>query len=101
MNRNIVKMWANPTSTTTPRENSPMESTPAVSIQTIPNSEIMDSPAKADRNATGEPKPKRRRGDREPVKELDRTPPTGISLEDLGGVEDVIEALNEAVAMPM
>ncbi|TVY12757.1 putative AAA domain-containing protein [Lachnellula arida] len=101
MNRNIVKMWANSTSATTPRENSPMESTPAVPIHTISNSEIMDSPAKADRNATGEPKPKRRRGDRGPVKELDRAPPTGISFEDLGGVEDVIEALNEAVVMPM
>ncbi|TVY48368.1 putative AAA domain-containing protein [Lachnellula occidentalis] len=101
MNRSIVKMWANPTAATTPRENSPIESTPALPIHIMPNSDIMDSPAKAHRNATGEPKPKRRKGDRGPVKELDRTPLTGVSLEDLGGVDDVIMALNEAVAMPM
>ncbi|TVY29730.1 putative AAA domain-containing protein, partial [Lachnellula hyalina] len=101
MNRSIVRMWANPTSAITPRENSPMESTPTDPVPSMPNSEIMNSPAKADRSATGEPKPKRRKGDRGPVKELDRKPPTGVALEDLGGVDDVILALNEAVAMPM
>jgi ribosome biogenesis ATPase len=32
---------------------------------------------------------------------VDRTPPTDISLENLGGVDNVIEELNELVAMPM
>ncbi|EHL00311.1 putative Uncharacterized AAA domain-containing protein C16E9.10c [Glarea lozoyensis 74030] len=44
---------------------------------------------------------KRRKAERTPAKEVDRTPPTDISLDNLGGVESVIEELNELVAMPM
>jgi ribosome biogenesis ATPase len=100
MNRSIVRMWAKPNSANmTPRDSSPTE-TPTAPIHIMPNSE-MDSPARADRNPTGEPKPKRRKGDRGPLKEVDRTPPTDISLRDLGGVENVIMELNESVAMPM
>jgi ribosome biogenesis ATPase len=58
-----------------------------------------ESPAKTERQANGEPKLKRRKADSR--KEVDRTPPTDISLENLGGVDNVIEELNELVAMPM
>jgi ribosome biogenesis ATPase len=55
---------------------------------------------KADRQPNGEPSKKRRKADRE-SKVVDRTPPQDISLANLGGVDDVIEELNELVAMPM
>jgi ribosome biogenesis ATPase len=42
---------------------------------------------------------KRRKGER--GKDVDRSPPTDISLYNLGGVEDVIKELNELVALPM
>jgi ribosome biogenesis ATPase len=57
--------------------------------------------AKMEREASGEPKLKRRKAEREPKKEVDRSPPTDLSLADLGGVDSVIEDLNELVAMPM
>jgi ribosome biogenesis ATPase len=93
-------MWAKPISASvTPRAGTPPTNgaaTPTVPIQ-APG--INDSPAKVERQANGEPKLKRRKA--EPRKEVDRSPPTDISLDNLGGVDNVIEELNELVAMPM
>jgi ribosome biogenesis ATPase len=102
MNKSITRMWAKPVSTrTTPRESTPPangNSTSAPHIQ--PLGADIETAARAERQANGEPKLKRRKGG-EPKKEVDRSPPTDISLENLGGVEHVIEELNELVAMPM
>ncbi|EPE27330.1 P-loop containing nucleoside triphosphate hydrolase [Glarea lozoyensis ATCC 20868] len=104
MNKSITRMWSKPSSASmTPREGTPpvMEVvSSSVTIQDAPNGQT-DSPAKADRQPNGEPKMKRRKAERTPAKEVDRTPPTDISLDNLGGVESVIEELNELVAMPM
>ncbi|KAI9643924.1 Ribosome biogenesis ATPase rix7 [Ciborinia camelliae] len=107
MNRNITKLWAKPASSPTmsPINSTPSASgatTPMVSIQsnTNTNGEV-ESPMKSDRQANGEPKSKRRKAEREVKKDTDRAPPTDISLENLGGVDNVIEELNELVAMPM
>ncbi|POS79128.1 AAA family ATPase/60S ribosome export protein Rix7 [Diaporthe helianthi] len=51
-----------------------------------------------DRQANGEAKPKRRRKD---AKELDRSPPQDISLDDLAGVESVIDRLKGPVWIPL
>jgi ribosome biogenesis ATPase len=100
MNKSITRMWAKSTSAnmTPTRESTPPTNgtmTPTLPIQ----SQQIESPAKAERQANGEPKLKRRKAD--PKKEVDRSPPTDISLENLGGVDNVIEELNELVAMPM
>lgn len=100
MNRSITKMWAKSPATFTPEgANTPTNgtSTPNLTIQTTQVE--MESPAKVDRQANGEPRLKRRK--QEAKKEVDRSPPTDISLENLGGVDNVIEELNELVAMPM
>jgi ribosome biogenesis ATPase len=95
-------MWAKSTSANmTPREGTPPLSgtiTPILPVQSLQNGGTV-SPAKTERQANGEPKLKRRKADLK--KEVDRTPPTDISLENLGGVDNVIEELNELVAMPM
>lgn len=104
MNKSITRMWAVSTSASTnmtPREGTPLPNktmTPTLPVQSLQNGGT-ESPAKAERQANGEPKLKRRKADSK--KEVDRTPPTDISLENLGGVDDVIEELNELVAMPM
>ncbi|KAG9235468.1 P-loop containing nucleoside triphosphate hydrolase protein [Amylocarpus encephaloides] len=104
MNRSITKMWSKPSSASmTPRGGTP----PVGNV--IPSNVSMQDPLngtvepllKVDRQPNGEPKLKRRKGERAPQKDADRTPPTDISLENLGGVENVIEELNELVAMPM
>ncbi|KAI9738491.1 MAG: hypothetical protein M1818_005388 [Claussenomyces sp. TS43310] len=109
MNKSITKLWGRPTilGNTSPRQETPPSSKshpPGLPTQTLENAEPQSS-KKADRQPNGEPKLKRRKGDRESKKEvdpsLDRSPPTDISLADLGGVEAVIEELNELVAMPM
>ncbi len=100
MNRSITKMWAKSPATFTPEgANTPTNgtSTPNLTVQTTQVE--VESPAKPERQANGEPRLKRRK--QEAKKEVDRSPPTDISLENLGGVDNVIEELNELVAMPM
>jgi ribosome biogenesis ATPase len=104
MNKSITRMWSKTSSANmTPKESTPpvMEViSSSVTIQDVPNGQT-DSPAKLERQANGEPKLKKRKADKPQAKDVDRTPPTGISLDNLGGVESVIEELNELVAMPM
>ncbi|KAL3422447.1 ATPase [Phlyctema vagabunda] len=104
MNKSITRLWAKPTTSNMgSREGTPPLSgsaTPGLPIQSVTNG-APESPSKADRQANGEPKLKRRKAERETKKDTDRSPPTGISLENLGGVDSVIEDLNELVAMPM
>ncbi|RAL64076.1 hypothetical protein DID88_003264 [Monilinia fructigena] len=106
MNRNITKLWAKPTSSPTmnPLNGTPSSgtTTPVAPMQPSLNGNgEVESPLKSDRQANGEPKSKRRKAEREVRKDADRAPPTDISLENLGGVDNVIEELNELVAMPM
>ena len=87
MNKSITRMWAVSTSASTnmtPREGTPLPNgtmTPTLPVQSLQNGGT-ESPAKAERQANGEPKLKRRKADSK--KEVDRTPPTDISLENLG-----------------
>ena len=105
MNKSITRLWAKPISTATTSSGTPREgslppsgtSTTTVPMQIIP----MEFPAKAERHANGEPSKKRRKGERDGKKDVDRSPPDDISLENLGGVDSVIAELNELVAMPM
>lgn len=96
MNKSITRMWAKPASALgSPRAGTPPinGTSSTLAIQSV------ESPVRPERQANGEPKLKRRKA--ESRKEVDRSPPTDISLENLGGVENVIEELNELVAMPM
>lgn len=105
MNKSITRLWAKPAASPTMNVNEGATSLngstiPALPIQIATNAGV-ESPTKADRQPNGEPKVKRRKGEREIKKEVDRSPPIDISLENLGGVDNVIEELNELVAMPM
>ncbi|KAK4202583.1 P-loop containing nucleoside triphosphate hydrolase protein [Triangularia verruculosa] len=51
-----------------------------------------------ERYANGEPRPKKRKGT---PKEVDRTPPTGISIRDIAGVDDTLERLLQEVWFPL
>ncbi|KAL5346079.1 Ribosome biogenesis ATPase rix7 [Pseudogymnoascus australis] len=103
MNRSITKLWAQPKASLTPNTQSDAlttgQTTPSTPTQAIDGDAT--TPGKADRHTNGEPHKKRRKADKEPKKEVDRNPPADISLANLGGVDAVIEELNELVAMPM
>jgi ribosome biogenesis ATPase len=49
------------------------------------------------RQATGEPAPKRRKAE----SSIDRSPPTHVTLADLGGVDNVIQDLEDLIVLPM
>ena len=57
-------------------------------------------PQRQQRQMNGEPLAKRRKAERT-SKEVDRSPPSHISLADLGGVDPVIHDLTELIALPM
>ncbi|KFY63084.1 hypothetical protein V496_04217 [Pseudogymnoascus sp. VKM F-4515 (FW-2607)] len=103
MNRSITKLWAQPKASLTPNTQSDAlttgQTTPSTPTQAVDGDAT--TPGKADRHTNGEPHKKRRKADKEPKKEVDRNPPADISLANLGGVDAVIEELNELVAMPM
>ncbi|OAP60651.1 hypothetical protein AYL99_05653 [Fonsecaea erecta] len=87
LNKSIVSAWS--TSTVSPAPTPKPASTPN-----------MDSPqiATTQRLANGEPRPKKRRAVNAPV---DRSPPTHVSLESLGGVTPVIQELRRLLVIPM
>ncbi|TAQ88045.1 hypothetical protein B7494_g3610 [Chlorociboria aeruginascens] len=107
MNKSITRLWAKPTATATDliaESSSASGNMSPTILPTVPTHAITvaETPLRADRAPNGEPKSKRRKADRDTKKEIiDRSPPDGISLDGLGGVDDVIEELNELVAMPM
>ncbi|PBP20477.1 ribosome biogenesis ATPase [Diplocarpon rosae] len=103
MNKSITRMWAKSVSgnMTPARDRTPPPNgafIPSSTAQTLPAVEA-ESSAKSDRQANGEPNKKRRKADIK--KELDRSPPTDVSLENLGGVGPVIKELTDLVAIPM
>ncbi|KAL2073343.1 hypothetical protein VTL71DRAFT_10667 [Oculimacula yallundae] len=103
MNKSITRMWAksNSTNVTPAREGTPPVNgtlTPNLPIQSLPLAEI-ESPAKPERQANGEPSKKRRKADTS--KDVDRSPPTDVSLKGLGGVGPVVRQLSRLVAFPM
>lgn len=108
MNRSITKLWAQPKADLkSPRPESGNDSGKELTAPDTPTpvsqevSRKAEALVKAERQPNGEPSKKRRKAEREPKPEVDRTPPTNISLANLGGVDEVIAELNELVAMPM
>ncbi|KAF7537933.1 hypothetical protein G7054_g3297 [Neopestalotiopsis clavispora] len=102
MNKQLTKSW-----NVARRQRSPSTSDqqqPTTGGTTTPaNGMAVDSAVvTVDRQPNGEPKPKKARmrqlKEKEPV---DRTPATGVSLADIGGMDDAIELLYEEVARPM
>ena len=87
MNKSIVGMWAN-------------KSTMKSGMQT-PSNEEQEAPPAATvsrkRQTDGQPLVKKRKA----APEIDRSPPTHVSLADLGGVDPVIQQLEDLVVLPL
>ncbi|KAL2015975.1 hypothetical protein VTK56DRAFT_4488 [Thermocarpiscus australiensis] len=116
LNRQIAKAWglassnkgASTTSTGTPvatpvaTPGAPLPETDASAASTmnIPNGAAAAAgPAfEADRQANGEPRPKKRKGT---PREVDRSPPTQVSILDIAGVDDTLQRLLKEVWFPL
>ncbi len=87
MNKSIVGMWGN-------------KSTRKNGMQT-PSNEERDAPPAVllsrKRQIDGQPPVKKRKA----APEIDRSPPTHVSLADLGGVDSVIQQLEDLVVLPL
>jgi ribosome biogenesis ATPase len=88
MNRSLVGMWAQHSSSN-PKSTHQVE--PALKSPVA-----QPSPLKK-RQSNGEPLAKRRK----PGIEIDRSPPAHVSLADLGGVDTVIQELEDLIVLPL
>ncbi|KAF3480277.1 ribosome biogenesis ATPase RIX7 [Arthroderma uncinatum] len=89
LNKSIVNMWA-----PQPKAQS---SSQRPSENTTPDVSSLRVTASKRRGAGGESAPKRRK----PESSIDKSPPTHVSLADLGGVDDIIQQLEELIVLPM
>ena len=88
MNKSIIGNWAK----ASPRANS--------TSQAVANGEkdaASESTRSKKRSANGEPLAKKRKS----AAEVDRSPPTHVSLADLGGVDPVIQQLEDLIVLPL
>ncbi|KAJ9300354.1 hypothetical protein DTO271G3_2471 [Paecilomyces variotii] len=85
MNRSIVGMWSTASKSQKSAESTGTEQAPAST--TVPNKR---------RQHAGESAPKRRKAEA-----IDRSPPTHVSLADLGGMDDVMQELADLLILPM
>ncbi|KAI1136674.1 AAA-domain-containing protein [Hypoxylon sp. FL0543] len=90
MNKRIVNSWELP--------NMLKQAQVAAETKSIPGAEAYTATATVPRQVNGEAIRKRRRTEKS---KGDRSPPTDISLHDLGGLDDAIQVLAESVTFPM
>lgn len=96
LNRHIVGMWstASPRGSSTPKAEADLALNGAAT-PTIP--EVASSNKR--RTANGEPLSKRRKA--APTTTIDRSPPSHISLADVGGVDNVIQQFEDLLVLPL
>ena len=91
LNRSIVGMW----NTSSPKPTANASKGMAPSSESAETSQQAGSNKR--RQVNGEPPSKKRKGG----PSIDRSPPTHISLADLGGVDNVIQQLEDLIILPM
>lgn len=97
MNKQLTKSW-----NVARRERSPEATTTGGTTTPAAEMAVDSAVLTADRQPNGEPKSKKQKTRQPKEKEpVDRSPPAGVSLEDLGGMEDAIELLYNEVSRPM
>ncbi len=110
MNDSIVRVWSVPRgqrdadAVLTPVGQRRVTTTTVADVRTdgvTPQQKSTALPSKGQvREGESEP-PAKRRKDAKSAKDADRSPPTHVSLADLGGVDSVIHELTELIALPI
>ncbi|MCJ1399019.1 hypothetical protein MMC11_002221 [Xylographa trunciseda] len=88
LNKSIVGMWA---------KGSPRPNDTSQAITNGDRDATSESTKSKKRSANGEPLAKKRKS----ATEVDRSPPTHVSLADLGGVDSVIQQLEDLIVLPL
>ncbi|MCJ1379024.1 hypothetical protein MMC17_002123 [Xylographa soralifera] len=88
LNKSIVGIWA---------KGSPRPNDTSPAITNGEKEAATESTKSKKRSANGEPLAKKRKS----AVEVDRSPPTHISLADLGGVDSVIQQLEDLIVLPL
>jgi ribosome biogenesis ATPase len=101
LNRQIAKGWKFSSAAASPKMGSKgTDADKDVEMKNAP-----ETTSGTERQANGEPKAKRRRSEREPrekvVKEKDRSPPSGVSIRDIAGVDATLKRLLSCVWLPL
>lgn len=103
INKQLTKHWnfgSRTDAATTTAQKTP-GATEAMDIDSA-TAATMTTPVVVDRQPNGESKPKRRRKDAAAAaKEIDRSPPRGITLADLAGLDPALRCLRRAIWIPL
>lgn len=92
MNKNIVSSWSK-----VPLKMNGTQTPPTEEQRTQEQAPQPIAPVSKKRQMNGEPLTKRRKA----APEIDRSPPTHVSLADLGGVDNVIQDLKDLIVLPL
>lgn len=93
LNKSLVAMWSKAAS---------KASTPSKRDQEQDRSAMASEDGQSKkRQANGEPIKKRRKAEKADGPSIDRSPPTHVSLADLGGVDNVIQQFEDLLVLPM
>ncbi|KAK4122685.1 AAA-domain-containing protein [Parathielavia appendiculata] len=106
LNRQIAKSWGFASSTSTPAATTPATTPGGPSSEVAKDAPSMETPNgidgtsafAADRQANGEPRPKKRKSG---PKEVDRSPPAGVSILDIAGVDETLGRLLDELWFPL
>ncbi len=94
LNRSIVGAWSNLASATSSAPTTPKQPdlTPAATMEPAATTAPV---------VNGEPPKKKRKANTVATSAVDRSPPTHISWDDLGGIDPIIQQFRDLVALPM
>ena len=93
LNKSVVAMWSKAASkATTPSKRDQEQDKSAV---------VSEEGQSKKRQANGEPVKKKRRAEKPDAPSIDKSPPTHVSLADLGGVDNVIQQFEDLLVLPM
>ena len=108
LNKQIAKSWGLANNMPKPSANGNGTSGAATPVTPKDDEDVVmgengqPSMSRPDRQANGEPRPKKRKGDRSVKETVDRSPPTGgVTIRDIAGVDDTLDKLLHEVWFPL
>ncbi|KAK3344059.1 P-loop containing nucleoside triphosphate hydrolase protein [Lasiosphaeria hispida] len=96
LNRQIAKAWG----FNQKGSNAADDDASKMDVDSVPPA-VNGAQTPGDRQPNGEARPKKRKGERAPKSEVDRSPPAGVTIRDIAGVDDTLDRLLHEIWFPL
>ncbi|KAK0705282.1 P-loop containing nucleoside triphosphate hydrolase protein [Lasiosphaeris hirsuta] len=103
LNRQIAKAWGFNQKGSNPADkamNPTDDDASKMDLDSVPPA-VNGAQTPGDRQPNGEARPKKRKGERTPKPEVDRTPPAGVTIRDIAGVDNTLDRLLHEIWFPL